>query len=393
MGTIITFDRRNSVLRGNRLRWSGAAGLLASYTVWAILVFGTEYASAGDKGDNGQRDAADAQYVVSWISAIGGISKSYSEGSTVEPKACARLLSEVPDVRRPLADELVFYRAVLSWLAGDGKSFSENANAASRRGVFTPELLLYEARLVSTNRTRRGELDEQYGLLVPASVCGRRRDEMKSALKSDFHEYIDPPPPFVPLGNVSNGLSAVAALLAQHGAPRRAIDVYLESIYANPRVGGDVGLMWVRVGELERHLGGKELALRAFLRAVYYDPSKAKEVLPRVAVLVGESKKPQDKGNSDKNLSVQLCIRIAELYRQCNLHPFALRVLSEVHIGSDIEASRHRQVIEKEWLAIVAEHTAVGGDKTMLLGVKVSDVKSWADVHILRPSDTYWKPR
>ena len=394
---IITFDLRNSVTCGYGIHWSDIARLMSCYAASVVLVFGTTFASAGDGGNDAQRATAEVQRIVSWISAIGDISKTHATAGAVDPEACARLLAQMPEAPRRLAEELLFYRAAISWLAGDAKSFSENANAARRHGVATPELLLYEAMLSSTERDRRRELDDQYGLVVPLSVFGRRRDKMKSA--SELGADIDPPPPSVPLGNVSDRLSTIAALLAQHGASRRAIDVYLESIYAYPRVGGnDTGAMWVRVGELEKHVGRNELALRAFLRAVYYDPSKAKEILPQVVLLSGEAKKLQDKEEQerkdkdiDRKLSPRLASKIAELYRECNLHPFSLRVLSEVDNGSDTELDKQRQEIEKEWLLIVDKHQRVCGDKCMLLGVKVNDVKSWANVDILRPSDTYWK--
>src|SRR3972149_5300904 len=90
---------------------------------------------------------------------------------------------------------------------------------------------------------------------------------------------------------------------------------------------------------------------------------------------------------------VGLFINVAEPYRQCNLHPLALRVLSEAQVGSETELSKQRQAIEKEWLGIVEKHQRVRGQKCMLLGLKAIEVKSWADAKILRPSDTFWKRR
>ena len=186
-------------------------------------------------------------------------------------------------------------------------------------------------------------------------------------------------------------------MYAHSGLHEQAVDSYIESVYAIPSVSQDAnGRTWLAVGKVETQLGQSQLAIRAYLQAAYSAPDLSDQACNGLAQVFKE-KASKSMERTRGELTAKTALKIADLYRQHNVHPLALRVLSESHIRSDAEVSKQRLAIEKEWLGVVNTHKQqqqqLGGGELVLLGVKASDVKSWADVHILRPSDTYWKPR
>ena len=85
--------------------------------------------------------------------------------------------------------------------------------------------------------------------------------------------------------------------------------------------------------------------------------------------------------------------RIADLYRKLNLHPLALGLIARMENETKEELSTEKKEILTEWEGIVKQHVQIYRAVCHLLGQKVSDVADWSQVHVLRPSDTFWKPR
>lgn len=293
-----------------------------------------------------------------------------------------------------LGNALIYYRAIQAWLASDDKAFSDEVQKAKKANVFQPDLLLYEVILIGEGGgkklAKRIAAWDEYGCIVPISLYGENRaDRLAPA------GLIDPPLPNVPkLDHIEEQLVKIGDLYANSGLNEEAVDVYIESVFAMPHVSWEIkGSTWLKVGKIEAQLGQTQLAIQAYLKALFSDPALYGEVRKGIEN-VFKAKILESKEPSQPKLGTEAAMKIAELYRQCNLHPFALHVLSKIESSSsNMELTKKRTAIEKEWLLVVNKHQRIRGEKCMLLGIKVTNVKSWADVKITRPSDTFWIPR
>ena len=81
-----------------------------------------------------------------------------------------------------------------------------------------------------------------------------------------------------------------------------------------------------------------------------------------------------------------------KLYRNLNLHPLALSLINRAEKEANIALKNEKEKTEKEWLRIARRIAAIRGKDSFILGNKISDVKDWGKVKIIRPSDSYWIP-
>ena len=307
--------------------------------VLAAVLLGATICAAGDTAAADSADARRVEESVRWAKELGEAcrarlraAKKVTTTPPLQPSAIVEMGRHVRETRGPdLGNALIYYRAVHAWLALDEKAFADEEQKSKGAGVFLPDLLLYKvsfcAGLLADDTAKRGAAWQEYGRICPISAEGQGRDASFAPMRS----FPNPPLPFVPeLGGNEDRLVTIGDLYAGRGLYERAVDSYVESVFSTPRLSEtNKGSTWLTVGKIETQLGQPQLALRAYLQAVYESPDLYGRVRKGIAD-VFRTKPSARKEPARGELTVEAAMKIAELYRQCNVHPFALRVLSEV---------------------------------------------------------------
>jgi tetratricopeptide (TPR) repeat protein len=313
-------------------------------------------------------------------------------------------------------ESLFIYRAESLKHLNRNKEAIEVANKRINMGINKPDFLVYlggaekpEDRIKAWN---------EHGRIVPISSMGSSRD---SRLSGPVFVKIDPPPPSVPLNsifitnddkkeipsilpgtyNIQDVLATIGDLYESSGFIEEALNVYLEAFYAmlfsdNP---SQRGRLWLKIAEIEKKNGNKEWAVQAYLKAAHNWHEYAGESKKGIAIaLAGDGL--QEVVSTTPKLQKGTAISIAALYRKLNLHPLALAALEKSEQDTDEKLAEEKKEILEEWneileklrqyyrLARLSEAKEVD---FYVLGQKVSEVKDWAKISILRPTDTFWK--
>ena len=280
-----------------------------------------------------------------------------------------------------------------------------------------PILLPYLAD--PNNLEKRVEVWNELGQILPLSLWGYDRD---SRLSPKVLIKIHEKPPQIPDIRISittnnedtnlsmmpgkykiqDVLKTIGDLYYHAGFLDDALNVYLESFYSipnsdNARLNGEI---WLKIAEIETIRGDKQLAVKGYLNSVYSWHEYAEQVKKGINEVLSNSDPDKEFTNEQLKLKKDIAIQIATLYQKLNLHPIALNVLekSEKDTGDDL--SEEKKLILKEWnetleklrdyyrLVSMSEQ---GKFDFYVLGQKVSEVKDWAKIKILRPTDTFWK--
>ena len=343
-----------------------------------------------------QKRAEQIEIVVSWVADVGTAVRDKMVRNQTGEEVLNKLKKPLPTVDKYMAEPLVVYHAIVSWLSGDKIRFSDLQKAAKSKGVFCPELLLYKVYLIGEGggdkSKRRIEAWNEHGRLVPISWYGQDKDNRLAPAGK-----INPPPPSVPiLSNIGARLAEVGALYEKMGFERDAINSYLEALYSSPfaETGEKRGDIWLRIAKLEAQQGQKALALRAYLKAAYSDKKYTKPAVEGVQQAARKlNVRKQVSSTTQPTLDKKTVLRIAALYRKLNLHPLALSLIVKTEKQAGVKLSKEKETVRREWHDIVKRNAHPRGPNCHILGHKVSDVKDWAQVRVLRPSDSFWKPK
>ena len=229
------------------------------------------------KGEVFQMD----ETVVSWCADFGTAVQKKLDG---EDQSCVfdRLKKEFPSTKNHDLDaSLEFYQALLFMMLGDQGAYEAAKSRLLKGEAFEPELFLYEARLLYSKSNpastkSRMAAEDRYAEYCPLSLQGSDRDDRKAPAGK-----IDPPLPSVPkLRGLSEKMGEIGELYAKAGWLQEAVDANVEAIYAATPISPDsvLGQKWMLVAELERTRGQRQLSARAYLKAAFHDPTRAKAV-------------------------------------------------------------------------------------------------------------------
>jgi tetratricopeptide (TPR) repeat protein len=307
--------------------------------------------------------------------------------------------------------DLPFYRGECLILMEEPNKASAIARDQLAEGHNTPDFLLLNMRSDSTVKGR-GDAKLELGRILPISVSGMDRD---NRLGGPTKGMVDPGPPSVPRGsiivddadksrlpaikpgtyNLQDALSAIADIYMSAGFAEDALNTYLEAFYAMPFSDQPSlrGRIWLHVADLEKTRGNKELAIRAYLKAAYNWPKYAEQAKKGVAEVLSQNE-PQESQKPKPILRKDAAVAIATLYQKLNLHPLALVVLERSEQDTGQSLSDEKTEILKKWQTLLvglerSKHDR--GQDSYIFGYRASEVKDWAKIKILRPTDTFWK--
>jgi len=334
--------------------------------------------------------------------SIAEIVNALAELSLLEWQNDANLLkTRVPELyktllarRAPILEEsLWLYRVECLMHLGKDEDARPIVEKQLEKGTDKPDFLVLQLRFVggdSETLEDRIRIWNEHGRIVPLSLWGRGRD---SRLGGRTWAKVNPPPPSVPkTSDIQVILAEVAELYEQEGYLGEALNVYLETFYTGFPFATRAARarLWVKAAEIERTRGNKELAVRAYLRAVRVWHGYAKDAEKGIRETLVEGK-PAKTIDGKARLPKDVAIRIASLYRKLNLHPMALAALERAEKSRGADLTAEKQAIQNEWDDILHRITRVRGPDCYVLGQKVSQVKDWATIPILRPTETFWK--
>ncbi|MCX7048736.1 MAG: hypothetical protein NTX50_25025, partial [Candidatus Sumerlaeota bacterium] len=239
-------------------------------------------------------------------------------------------------------------------------------------------------------------LDKE-AIISPLSPAARRRDSVLSDEITNF----DPgrlPPRIGKNPTFFEESKSVSNLYFEMGLLRPCIDVLVEASYHSPddNTYSDRSQLWQKVAELETEDRQTSLAIRAWLKSVFNDRTTSEIALGKVRDLLD--------GDAYKNAptlrpikwNIASVITISNFYRKSNLHPFAMNLIRQAQETlHDNMLEKEMKIAKEEWDQIVKQYIQTYGRRTgtyYFFGISAKDVKDWSQVHIPRPSDTFWKP-
>jgi hypothetical protein len=345
-----------------------------------------------------QEERETARKTVSWVKNVGVIvGDMFSKGGFRRNQTRALEESDPTDHwPEELQPAFAMYRCELKILSGDTPGYRTAKRRMLDSDVVAPDVIdleyVFRADLWESVQDRR-DVTLDSGRFRPLSWAGTRRD----FIVGPFAGAIDPPLVDIPqtLG-LSNRLRKVAEVYRESAPTRELIDSLLEALYAEPVIihRPQFREPWLRIATYEEQMGERLLAVRAYLNAVHNDPACEDEVATALARLISKDwRAPKHTSPLKPALSLENALEIADLYRQSNLHPMALRVLAGFDLEPEGPEAKVRDEIAQEWAGIVRRHRLVRGPTCVILGQKVDDVQDWAAVKIPRPSDLFWKPQ
>jgi hypothetical protein len=359
-------------------------------------------AASGGSDDDLRRTI---QNTVRWVSEVGVLAgyaysgDAYTKGVSELTTRANKLEETAPAKRgqRELDSALMMYVLEVKLLVGDTAGFAKLKEETVATAVLGPEVLalenMFSVVILRYSAPERGQVRNELGTVLPVSSWGSGLDSVKAPELG----FVDPP-----LADVSYTrgmpyrLEKVADLYGDAGLKREEVNSLLESIYSAPvpiHRPESTGL-WMRIAKLEESMGERLLAVRGYLSAAHNDPARESEVVDAlVRILAKEWKARKEVDVRKGSLSLEAALKVADLYRQSNLHPMALRVLAGFDLEPEGPEAKVRDEIAQEWAGIVRRHRLIRGPKCVILGQKVDEVKDWAAVKIPRPSDLFWKPQ
>jgi hypothetical protein len=336
-----------------------------------------------------QENARIAQ-VLTLVRGVGVLRREKAPSQAEAGRLAGTMREILEELKGDTREAVVLYTVYAEGLAGHVEA-PKNMLIEVAAQADKPEVLFVKTALIARDGQARsgarsvstwGEL----ATLVPLSDWAIDRDMRRSPLLG----VPNPPPPSVPeTGGLRDSLSEVGRQYEELARPKEAVDAYLAGVYSSMgwRVIPDDTNAWLRVAAVEAEQGRQSLMLRACLHAASCSErglEGARDLLlKRTRRTALDRPKVVPKPDPDR------LVQIANLYRKHNLHPLALRVLSEL---PDEEGPIWdlKEEIRQEWSEIISKRSRAQLDYT--LGFKNSDVADWGQVKIPMPSETFWIP-
>ena len=375
-----------------RVAAAGAIGVLA--VVFLILRTNRQDAE-GTPSIEGVVEIVDA------LKELGGV--EWDNDANLVRTRMPMLYATLSIEREPVLEESLFlYRVECLKLMGKKKAGLDITRKQLQKTADKPDFLSLYIQLggAETIDERRRIWNER-GRILPISSMGKDRD---SRMSKPARGLSNPRPPSVPrVIGMQEKLVKVGQMYEREGFDEEGLNTYLEALYAGslsffeePNLPGRV---WLKIAEIERRRGMKTLAIRAYLRAVRSWYEYAEDAKKGIQDILAD-KRPEDVTRPEPKLQKDIAIQIAGVYRELNLHPLALSVLVRAEEETSVDFAGEKQEILTEWNEIldrifrlrwIRKRGEANDVNFYVLGQKVSEVKDWSDVTILRPTDTFWK--
>lgn len=285
---------------------------------------------------------------------------------------------------------LLYYLATCEIKLGNKEKAEAIIADGIKKNIDIPDLMILEINLIGDSREgseSRIKVWDELGRILPLSIYGRDRDNRygEPRIKSN------PPLPKIPKTSRPESIEKIGKIFEGMGFLRQAIDSYLESIYMGGLDEINKGKLWLKVGNLEYLMAEKKLAVRAYIRALYTSPQldvPVAEGLMKCFALKDDFKKETIIMTPDAKKIVE----IAELYRELNIHPLAMKLFADVKDIIDADFSKEKEQLNSEWGKLLEKMIYVVGPNCHIYGQDISKVQDWSKVKIPRPSDTFWQP-
>ena len=313
---------------------------------------------------------------------------------TQQAKVLGEMRQRLP---RRHQDSLLFYEAKCQSYTGNHENAVSGMAKALEKGWDAPEVLSALMDLArdrvsgSGNRLPVRRMESEIGRILPLSEHGRTRNGL---LQSAYGERrtrrsISGMPLPVPNIDQPEILLKIGGLYEQEGMRTEAVDAYLSAIHVWPSDREDADL-WLRIAGLELESGHPELALRAFLRAAWVDDNHLDDCAHGVSGCLHW--KGPHRGAQTGRMDSEVRLKVARLYGEYRAHPVAFHVLTRAQNPNDQGVTVTRRALQESWDKIVTEMFRRHGENVFLYGYRAKEVTDWAEVVILRPHDTFWRP-
>jgi hypothetical protein len=173
----------------------------------------------------------------------------------------------------------------------------------------------------------------------------------------------------------------IAALFNEMNMVEKAADAYRETVYNfsppgfyqpgahETWISAETAGLWITLARLELLAGRDIWAFQALCLAAASDPSRMQELKEMVPVLYKTPEKTTPLYDKEKLL------RIAQLYRQCNLHPRAMEVLEIAEKELTINLDTLKNEAAAEWADLIKRYASAREKTCFLFGMKVADYR------------------
>ncbi|MBI3945481.1 MAG: hypothetical protein HY321_06165 [Armatimonadetes bacterium] len=313
------------------------------------------------------------------------------------PREIVRLAAGAP---RTLARALLLYRAHAHWRAGEEAQLAAAVALGLQSHIDQPEFLLLKGA-TPEGRSQQSATRLELGRILPLTY-GRDLDSVLSApvfppdLKlrpESHHDIIIPRMPWL---SAEKTLVEIGDLYWQMGLRRDAMNSYVEVCYGGSP--SEPAKHWLRIAALEAEMGETELAVRAYLRALFLGARTEDAVVNGLEACLDPARPalvPAPPVTPDADALRRMCAAYARIH----LHPLGLALIrrAKQEWGIDLSAiePRIREELEQNLDVVrrARKLEAFGSPhRPHYYGQEIATVKDWATIVILRPSDTYWKP-
>lgn len=382
-----------------RAEWNKSSSRVAAMSCVVAVLLAVPMLVVAEPGDPPDEEDSKAMVkkVVAAIADVEPIQHQATDKEEDVETTLKKLKELSANLPSEMKDSLLWYQVKCLQLLGRKQDFSQVVQEAVNKGVADPDLFILQLWMVGEGggekAEARGKIWNEHGRIVPISLHGESRDRNYAP-----PILIDPYPPSVPLVRgvgftIVEVLAEIGNLYQEMGFQREAINSYVEALYSYPvETDEERGGLWLKIAELEAQQGQAHLAIRAYLRSAYSHKKYVEAAIEGIQQAIEEA--GAEEGVAAEPIWDRKKVqRIAELYRKLNLHPLALGLIVRMENETEEELSTEKEEILTEWEGIVKRHLQVYKAECHLLGHKVSDVGDWSQVHVLRPSDTFWKPR
>lgn len=288
-----------------------------------------------------------------------------------------------------VAPALRYHHARLAALAGERDRALRLLDELSRAGWPLPEALWLKIQLThvegdAPSNRLRWELEARLGDALPISAWGRLRDarlEAAEAEKRRLPQKDNPDWPTIPIVD-RDKLLRIAALFDDMKLYADAAEAYREAAYGGmvppgfPSAGPET---WLSEQAAEVWLSAARCAIRgdrpgwaghALLMAVAPSAgrlARARSYAEEVSTSARLRVPPPEPTRAN-------LLEIAQLYRECHLHPRALEVLDRAARLPGNDLSHLRRDIEQSWLELLEEYCTDRRSIAHLFGQRIEAV-------------------
>ena len=371
--------------------------IIIMYSLLSILFFNKAYASEDIEYCYKHSEIIDE--LVKWVSDLGDIyyrnvitvnSVSDNEIKNIKRKNLSKYL-KCADIIMP--DSMEIYKAINYYFERKENFSKKIIKQSYRNKIYLPEFLDLNYRILKgrIDLVKGFNFGDYWGLHIPLSVWGKGKNLRTAPLTV----RPNPPIPDIPHDRVDLLLN-IGKLFLKMKYRREAINLFIEAYYSSqyfldPDRNGE---LWLRIAELEEQEGQAKLAIRAYLKAAYLHKSYIKKSSDNIKRILFEPNRTAKKRIKPLNpkLEKNEVKKIIAFYNEMNLHPISLSLIKRFKNEEGIDLKEEKKKTTEEWEKILKRNLRARNPNAHVLDQKITEVKDWSKIKIMRPSDSYWKP-